>query len=103
MRINTDKILSDCVVNEEFMMDGYSTNGEFIKTKCKLISYQGMKKYIIENDGVLVLADGDDVVYPIIDDMVYENDLGTWVHISEYDIPGFEGTMSDLNNLSIRK
>ena len=52
--------------------------------KAKLISYNGMNKYVIESDGITVLSDGDDNAYSIIDDMVYESEIDEWVEINEY-------------------
>ena len=91
--------ISDFKVGDEFMVDGLAPNGEFVKTKCTLIEYRGMNQYVIESDGIMVLSDGDDNAYPIIEDMVWENEIEEWVDVNEYDIPGFEGTTNALNNL----
>lgn len=94
-----NKKISNFKVGDEFMVDGLAPNGDFVKTKAKLISYNGMNKYVIESDGIMVLSDGDDNAYPIIEDMVWENEIEEWVDVNEYDIPGFEGTINALNNL----
>ena len=78
------KKISDFKVGDEFMVDGLSQNGDFVKSKAKLVSYNGMNKYVIESDGIMVLSDGNDNAYPIIDDMVYENEIDEWVDINEY-------------------
>lgn len=98
-----NKKISNFKVGDEFMVDGLAPNGDFVKTKAKLISYNGMNKYVIESDGIMVLSDGNDNAYPIIDDMVWENEIEEWVEVNEYQIPELEGTMDDLNNLSIIK
>ena len=79
-----NKKISDFKVGDEFMVDGLAPNGEFVKTKCTLIEYRGMNQYVIDSDNCLVLADGNDNAYPIIDDMVYENEIDEWVDINEY-------------------
>ena len=60
-----NKKVENFKVGDKFMMDGYTENGEFIKTKCKLIAYNGMNKYVVDNEGVTVLIDGDENAYPI--------------------------------------
>ena len=60
-----NKTISDFKVGDEFMVDGLSQNGDFIKTKAKLIAYNGMNKYIIDNDGITILVDGNDNAYLI--------------------------------------
>ena len=65
------KKIENFKVGDEFMVDGLAPNGDFVKTKAKLISYNGMNKYIIDNEGITILVDGDDNAYPIIDDMVF--------------------------------
>jgi hypothetical protein len=76
--------VSDFKVGDEFMVDGLAPNGELVKTKAKLISYNGMNKYVVESDGITVLTEGNDSAYPIIDDMVYESEIDEWVDINEY-------------------
>ena len=97
------KKIENFKVGDEFMVDGLAPNGDFVKTKAKLISYNGMNKYVIESDGIMVLSDGNDNAYPIIDGLVWENEIDKWVEVNEYTIPELEGTMDDLNNLSIIK
>ena len=60
-----NKTISNFKVGDEFMVDGLSPNGDFVKTKAKLIAYNGMNKYIIDNDGITILADGNDNAYSI--------------------------------------
>lgn len=60
-----NKKIEDFKVGDEFMVDGLSPNGDFVKTKAKLIAYNGMNKYIIDNDGITILADGNDNAYSI--------------------------------------
>ncbi|MCP5064393.1 MAG: hypothetical protein GY936_18285, partial [Ignavibacteriae bacterium] len=51
-------------VGDEFYMDGLSyPDNNPVKTKCTLIEYAGMNKYVIDTEDCLVLADGDDKVY----------------------------------------
>lgn len=78
------KKISNFKVGDEFMVDGLSQNGDFIKSKAKLIAYNGMNKYVIENEGITILVGGDDNAYDIIDDMVYENEIDKWVSVEEY-------------------
>ncbi|MCP4485212.1 MAG: hypothetical protein GY823_11720 [Flavobacteriaceae bacterium] len=51
---------------DEFYMDGldYPHNSP-VKTKCTLIEYAGMDKYVIDTGDCLVLADGNDKVYDL--------------------------------------
>ena len=79
-----NKKISNFKVGDELMVDGLAPNGDFVKTKAKLISYNGMNKYVIESGGITVLSDGDDNAYSIIDDMVYESEIDEWVEINEY-------------------
>ena len=59
------KKISDFKVGDEFMVDGLSQNGDFLKSKAKLIAYNGMNKYIIDNEGITILVDGGDNAYEI--------------------------------------
>jgi rRNA processing protein Krr1/Pno1 len=59
------KKIEDFEVGDEFMVDGLSQNGDFIKSKAKLIGYNGMNKYIIDNEGITILVEGDDNAYEI--------------------------------------
>ena len=53
-------------VGDEFYMDGFSfPDNSPVKTKCTLIEYRGMNKYVIDTEDCLVLADGDDKVYSL--------------------------------------
>ena len=59
-------VLSDMKVSDEFYMDGLSfPNNSPVKTKCTLIEYRGMNKYVIDTEDCLVLANGDDKVYSL--------------------------------------
>ena len=60
-----NKTISNFKVGDEFMIDGLSQNGDFIKSKAKLVAYNGMNKYIIGNEGITILVDGDDNAYEI--------------------------------------
>lgn len=60
-----NKKIEDFKVGDEFMVDGLSPNGDFVKTKAKLVAYNGMNKYIIDNDGITILANGNDNAYSI--------------------------------------
>lgn len=54
--------IKDLKVGEIFFDKGLTPNGNIINTECKMIGYNGMGKYIIENGGITILVDGDDVV-----------------------------------------
>ncbi len=57
-------VLSEKKVGDEFYMDGLSyPDNNPVKTKCTLIEYAGMNKYVIDTEDCLVLVDGDDKVY----------------------------------------
>ena len=59
-------VLSDMKVGDEFYMDGLSfPDNSPVKTKCTLIEYRGMNRYVIDSDNCLVLADGNDTVYSL--------------------------------------
>ena len=59
-------ILSDMKVGDEFYMDGLSfPDNSPVKTKCTLIEYRGMNRYVIDSDNCLVLADGNVKVYSL--------------------------------------
>ena len=59
-------ILSDMKVGDEFYMDELSfPDNSPVKTKCTLIEYRGMNRYVIDSDNCLVLADGNDKVYSL--------------------------------------
>mgnify|MGYP000114650797 CR=1 FL=1 len=49
-------------VGDIYFDKGLTVNGNIVNTVCKLISYNGMNKYVVENDGITILVDGDDVV-----------------------------------------
>ena len=52
--------VSDLKVGDEFISEKLNIGDE--QTICTLISYQGMNNYVIDADGCLLLADGDDEV-----------------------------------------
>ena len=59
-------ILSDMKVGDEFYMDGLSfPDNNPVKTKCTLIEYRGMNRYVVDADNCLILCDGDDKVYSL--------------------------------------
>lgn len=59
-------ILSGMKVGDEFYMDGLSfPNNNPVKTKCTLIEYRGMNRYVVDSDNCLILCDGNDKVYSI--------------------------------------
>ncbi len=59
-------ILSDMKVSDEFYMDGLSfPDNSPVKTKCTLIEYRGMNRYVVDSDNCLILCDGNDKVYSI--------------------------------------
>ena len=49
-------------VGDIFFDEGLTVNGDIVQTKCTLHAYNGMNKYVVENDGITILVDGDDVV-----------------------------------------
>jgi|TARA_A100001391_G_scaffold202833_1_gene193463 hypothetical protein len=49
-------------VGDIYFDKGLTVNGDLINTECKVISYNGMNKYVVENDGITILVDGEDVV-----------------------------------------
>jgi len=52
--------VSDLKVGDEFISEKLNIGDE--QTICTLISYQGMNNYVIDADGCLLLANGDDKV-----------------------------------------
>ena len=59
-------VLSDMKVGDEFYMDGLSfPDNNPVKTKCILIEYRGMNRYVVDSDNCLILCDGDDKVYSL--------------------------------------
>ena len=54
--------IQDLKVGDIFFSEGLTPNGDSIQTKCKLLSYNGMNKYVIENRGITILVDGDDKI-----------------------------------------
>ena len=59
-------VLSDMKVGDEFYMDGLSfPDNSPVKTKCTLIEYRGMNRYVIDSDCCWVVADGNDKVYSL--------------------------------------
>jgi len=52
--------VSDLKVGDEFISEKLNIGDE--QTICTLISYQGMNNYVIDADGCLLLADGDDKI-----------------------------------------
>ena len=52
--------VSDLKVGDEFISEKLNVGNK--QTICTLISYQGMNNYVIDADGCLLLADGDDEV-----------------------------------------
>jgi len=58
-------ILSDMKVGDEFYMEGLSYPNDRVITKCTLIEYRGMNRYVVDADNCLILCDGDDKVYSL--------------------------------------
>jgi len=54
--------VKDLKVGDIFFDKGLTINGDIINTQCKLIAYNGRNKYVVENNGITILQDGDDVV-----------------------------------------
>ena len=52
--------VSDLKVGDEFISEKLNVGNK--QTICTLISYQGMNNYVIDADGCLLLANGDDEV-----------------------------------------
>jgi hypothetical protein len=52
--------VSDLKVGDEFISEKLNVDNK--QTICTLISYQGMNNYVIDADGCLLLADGDDKI-----------------------------------------
>ena len=52
--------VSDLKVGDEFISEKLNIGDK--QTICTLISYQGMNNYVIDADGCLLLADGDDKI-----------------------------------------
>ena len=52
--------ISDLKVGDKFISEKLNVDDK--QTICTLISYQGMNNYVIDADGCLLLADGDDEV-----------------------------------------
>jgi len=52
--------VSDLKVGDEFISEKLNVGNK--QTICTLISYQGMNNYVIDTDGCLLLANGDDEV-----------------------------------------
>ena len=50
--------VSDLKVGDEFISEKLNVDNK--QTICTLISYQGMNNYVIDADGCLLLANGDD-------------------------------------------
>lgn len=55
--------VSNLKVGDEFISEKLNIDNK--QTICTLISYQGMNNYVIDADGCLLLADGDDEIYLI--------------------------------------
>ena len=52
--------ISDLKVGDEFISEKFNVDNK--QTICTLISYQGMNNYVIDADGCLLLANGDDEI-----------------------------------------
>ena len=52
--------ISDLKAGDKFISEKLNVDDK--QTICTLISYQGMNNYVIDADGCLLLADGDDEV-----------------------------------------
>jgi len=52
--------VSDLKVGDEFISEKLNVGNK--QTICTLISYQGMNNYVIDTDGCLLLANGDDEI-----------------------------------------
>ena len=55
--------ISDLKAGDKFISEKLNNDKHIIKdTICTLISYEGMNNYVIDADGCLLLADGNDEV-----------------------------------------
>ena len=52
--------VSDLKAGDEFISEKLNVGNK--QTICTLISYQGMNNYVIDADGCLLLANGDDKI-----------------------------------------
>tara|TARA_B110000285_G_scaffold73170_1_gene84374 strand:- start:6 stop:188 length:183 start_codon:yes stop_codon:yes gene_type:complete len=52
-------MIQDLKVGSKFQMEGLDTNGDIVQCDATLIAYQGMNKYVVENDGITILYDGE--------------------------------------------
>ena len=52
-------MIQDLKVGDKFQMEGLDTKGDIIQCDATLIAYQGMNKYVVENDGITILYNGD--------------------------------------------
>ena len=52
--------ISDLKVGDKFISEKLNVDDK--QTICTLISYQGMNNYVIDADGCLLLANGDDEI-----------------------------------------
>jgi hypothetical protein len=52
--------VSDLKVGDKFISEKLNVDNK--QTICTLISYQGMNNYVIDADGCLLLANGDDEI-----------------------------------------
>jgi len=52
--------VSDLKAGDEFISEKLNIDNK--QTLCTLISYQGMNNYVIDADGCLLLANGDDEI-----------------------------------------
>ena len=55
--------ISDLKAGDKFISEKLNNDKHIIEdTICTLVSYQGMNNYVIDADGCLLLADGNDEV-----------------------------------------
>ena len=59
-------VLQDLKAGDKFQMEGLTVSGEKTLPLCKLISYNGMNKYVVESDGCRLLLDGGSRVYNVV-------------------------------------
>ena len=52
--------IKDLKVGDEFKMMGLNMKCKPVKVKCKLVSYDGMNRYVISSGGINIVIDGEE-------------------------------------------
>ena len=57
--------IKDLKAGSHFQLEGLDVDGNTVYANCTLRTYNGIKKYVVESDGIKILYDGEEKVHKV--------------------------------------